>query len=53
MVQHGVLQAARVMRSRKSEESFFPTGDLEPDFGVTFASSQVDGSAREECFHYA
>ena len=26
---------------------------LEPDFGATFASSQVDGIAREKCFHYA
>ena len=24
-----------------------------PEFGATFASSQVDGIAREKCFHYA
>ena len=24
-----------------------------PDFGATFASSQVDGSAARKCFHYA
>ncbi len=26
---------------------------LGPEFGATFASSQVDGIAREKCFHYA
>jgi hypothetical protein len=26
---------------------------LRPEFGATFASSQVDGIAREKCFHYA
>jgi hypothetical protein len=26
---------------------------VEPDFGATFASSQVDGSAARKCFHYA
>ena len=25
---------------------------LGPDFGATFASSQVDGSAARKCFHY-
>jgi hypothetical protein len=27
--------------------------DAGPDFGATFASSQVDGSAARKCFHYA
>jgi hypothetical protein len=25
---------------------------VRPDFGATFASSQVDGSAARKCFHY-
>jgi hypothetical protein len=29
-----------------------PTQDG-PDFGATFASSQVDSSAARKCFHYA
>jgi hypothetical protein len=26
---------------------------VRPDFGATFASSQVEGIARQKCFHYA
>jgi hypothetical protein len=27
--------------------------NVRPEFGATFASSQVDGIARQKCFHYA
>jgi hypothetical protein len=30
-----------------------PNGAIAPEFGATFASSQVEGSAARKCFHYA
>jgi hypothetical protein len=38
---------------RDFKRSLFTDEEIEPDFGATFASSQVEGSAARKCFHYA
>jgi hypothetical protein len=43
----------RLTATRRQVDARVLAAIVEPEFGATFASSQVDGSAREKCFHYA
>jgi hypothetical protein len=42
-----------VREKAKVQGTSIPIALVGPEFGATFASSQVDGIAREKCFHYA
>jgi hypothetical protein len=49
----GLVRSCRRTPLEKDIELMVLRHEVRPDFGATFASSQVDGIAARKCFHYA